>query len=106
QREPVDGDIEPLLGCARVFDQVREIEVLRESYDTKGWLLEDQRSDPDVTAKEREQMHPPPHPPAVGKGRPAVRLGDAEPVDREPTAQQLNVDAIDADWSLRDRLQP
>ena len=51
-------------------------------------------------------MQPGLEPLAVGKGCAAVRLGDAEPVDREPTAQQLNVDAIDADRSLRDRLQP
>src|SRR6266508_1105803 len=106
QREPVDGYIERLLGRPRAFDQIGEVEILRESYDTKGWLLEDQLSYPDMTAEERQEMQPHIKPLAVGKGCAAVRLGDVELVDREPTAQQLNVDAIDADRSHRDRLEP
>ena len=68
--------------------------------------MEDQLSYPDVTAEERQEMQPHIKPLAVGKGCAAVRLGDVEPVDHEPAAQQLNVDAIDADRSLRDCLEP
>jgi hypothetical protein len=55
-----------------------------------------------MAAKGREEIQPDFEPLAVGEGRIASRLGNMEPVDREATPQQLNVDPIDTDRSLGD----
>ena len=105
QREAIDGDIEPLLGRFRAFDQIGEVEILPESYDAKDRLSEDELAHPDMAAQRREQIQASLEALEVGERSAAARLGDVKPVDREAAAQQLNVDTIDADRSLGDRLQ-
>ena len=105
QRKPIDGDVESLLGRLRAFEEVGEVEAPLESYDAKGWLAQDQLSDPDVAPRERKQVQPSVEQLAVRERRAPVRLRDAQSVDRDPPAQQLDVDSIDGHRPLRDRVE-
>src|SRR4030095_268045 len=82
QREPIDGDVEPLLRRLRALNQIGEVEVLLAPYDPKGGLAQDQLADPDVAAHERKHVESGIEQLAVRERRAAVGLRGAEPVGR------------------------
>jgi hypothetical protein len=58
-----------------------------------------------VAPRERQHVQPGIEELAIGERRTAAGLRDAKPVDREPAAEQVDVDSIDSDRPVRDRLE-
>jgi hypothetical protein len=107
QREVVHGHVKGTTVRFRSLDEIRKVEeACWKPHNADCGVRQDEIAQPEMPQHERGKTQTEVKPPEVGERRAPVALCETEPVNRAAAGEEIEIDTLDADRALRERMDP